>query len=79
MRKTVQTKCIRSDYSTAEGAAILKAREPSIAQLTVMLLAAAGGLVLHVVPCTGRAEVIMAFHWNPFLPVKCSGETRNGP
>ncbi len=72
-------KCIRSDCSTAEGAAILKAREPSIARLMVMLLAAAGGLALHMAPCTGRAEVIMAFYRNPLLPIKCSSETRNGP
>ncbi len=76
MRKTVQTKCIQSDYSTAKGAAILKAQEPLITRMTVMLLAASGGLVLHMAPCTGRGEVIMAFYWNPFLPVKGSGETR---
>jgi hypothetical protein len=39
-----------------------------------LLLAAAGGLVLHMAPCTGRAEVIIAFYQNSFLPVKCSGE-----
>jgi hypothetical protein len=27
-----------------------------------LLLAAAGGLVLHMAPCTGRAEVIMALY-----------------
>jgi hypothetical protein len=70
---------IRSNYSTTEDAAILKAREPSIARLPIMLLAAAGGLVLHMAPCTGRAEVIMAFYWNPFLPVKCSGEIEKWP
>jgi hypothetical protein len=44
-----------------------------------MLLAAAGGLVLHMAPCTGRAEVIMAFYRNLFLPVKCSGEIEKWP
>jgi hypothetical protein len=53
--------------------AILKARLP------IMLLTAAGGLVLHIAPCTGRVEVIMAFYWNPFLPVKCSGEIEKWP
>ncbi len=50
---------------------MLKVREPSIARL---LLAATGGLVLHMAPCTGCAEVIVAFYWNPFLPVKSSGQ-----
>jgi hypothetical protein len=44
-----------------------------------MLLAAAGGLVLHMAPCTGRAKVILAFYWALFLRVKYSGETRNDP
>jgi hypothetical protein len=30
-----------------------------------MLLAAAGGLVLHMAPCTVRAEVKMAFYRIP--------------
>jgi hypothetical protein len=41
--------------------------------------AALSKLVLHMAPCTGRAEVIMAFYRNPFLPVKRSGEIEKGP
>jgi hypothetical protein len=44
-----------------------------------MLFAAADGLVLHMAPCTGRAEVIMAFYRTPFLPVKSSGENEKRP
>jgi hypothetical protein len=50
-----------------------------IARLTVMLLAAAGRLVLHMAPCTGRAEVIVAIYQNPFLHRKCSGEIEKWP
>jgi hypothetical protein len=49
------------------------------ARLPVMLLAEAGRLVLHMAPCTGRAKVVMAFYRDSFLPIKCSGETRNDP
>jgi hypothetical protein len=35
--------------------------------------------VLHMAPCTGRAEVIMAFYQNSFVPVKCSGEIEKWP
>ncbi len=58
----------------------MKALEPLIVRLTVMLLAAAYcRLVLHMAPCTGRAEVMMAFYRNPFLPVKCSVKREMAP
>ncbi len=44
-----------------------------------LLLAAAGQLVLHTARCTGRAEVIMAFYWNSFLPVRSYGEIEKWP
>jgi hypothetical protein len=47
--------------------------------LTVTRHAALSKLVLHMAPCTGRAEVIMAFYRNLFLPVKCSGEIEKWP
>ncbi len=61
---------LRRGLAGTAGAEGKKAREPLIACLTIMLLAAAGRLALQMAPHRKRAEVIMALQRAPLMVVR---------